>query len=269
MFDYAKKYEHMKVEITEDGVALVALNRPPHNLINPRLHTEITSIPRDLNHDEDVRAVVFHAGEARNFAAGGDSSLFDDNKDDPIKQILGGLTEAREFIWNMIELEKPAAAAVKGLATGMGCQFALLCDVVFAADDDKTRFSDGHANIGVPAGDGGSLIWPMLIGIARAKQYLFTAEPIYAKEAERIGLIARAVPPDQLLSTATEWATKMAKLPTLSVRWTKSAVNQWYRMGAVHVFQYSWALQMLAMEKPDFKERMEAMKAKTLPKLAK
>ena len=70
MFDYAKNYEHMKVEITGDGVALVALNRPPHNLINPKLHTEITTIPRDLNHDEDVRAVVFHAGEARNFAAG-------------------------------------------------------------------------------------------------------------------------------------------------------------------------------------------------------
>jgi enoyl-CoA hydratase len=269
MFDYAKNYQHIDVKISPDGVALVGLNRPPHNLINRKMHTEITTIPRDLNHDEDVRAIVFHAGEARNFAAGGDSSLFDDNKDDPVKAALGSPTEAREFIWNMIELEKPAAAAVKGLATGMGCMLALYCDIVFAADDEKTRFTDGHANIGLAAGDGGSLIFPMLIGLARAKQHLFTAEPIYAKEAERIGLISKAVPPDQLLATATEWATRMAALPTLSVRWTKSATHQWLRMAAVNVFQYSWALQTLTKEKPEFKERMDAMKAKTLPKLEK
>jgi len=264
MVDYGKKYQHLKVEISAEGVALVTLNRPPHNLINIKMHTELAEIPRELNDDDDVRAVVL-AANGKNFASGGDYELFERYKDQPLKKAISR-KEARDFIWNMIDLEKPAVAAVHGLATGMGCQMALLCDIVLAADDEKTRFSDGHMNIGVPPGDGGALIFPLLIGLGRAKQYLYTADPIYAKEAERIGLINKVVPPDQLLPAAMEWGTRLANLPTSAIRWAKAALNQWLRVGAVNIFNYSWGLQMYAMDKPDNLEALAAMKEKRPPR---
>ncbi len=264
MVDYRKQYQHLKVEISADGVALVTLNRPPHNFINIKMHAELTEIPHDLNCDDEVRAVVF-AANGKNFGSGGDFELFDRYKDQPLKKALSR-KEARDFIWNMIELEKPAVAAVHGLATGMACQLVLLCDIVLAADDETTRFSDGHMNIGVPPGDGGALIFPVLIGLARAKQYLFTADPIPAREAERIGLIHKVVPPDQLLPAAMEWGTRLAKLPTSAIRWTKAALNQWLRVAAVNVFNYSWALQMYAMDKPDNLGALAAMKEKRAPR---
>lgn len=265
MGDYSQ-YQHIKVEIS-GAVALVTLNRPPHNLLNIRMHREMTDIPRDLNHDDDVRAVVITA-EGKNFCAGGDFELFSRHKDNPTAKALG-FQETREFVWNMIELEKPAIAAVHGLATGMGCQLALLCDIVLAADDETTRFSDGHMNIGVPPGDGGALIWPVLIGLARAKQYLFSSDPVSAREAERIGLIARAIPRDQLLPTAMEWATRLANGPSLGVRWAKAAMNQWLRVAATNVFQYSWALQLAASGKPDNLEALAAMAEKRPPNFHK
>lgn len=265
MGDYSQ-YQHIKVEVS-NGVALVTLNRPPHNLLNVKMHREVTDIPRDLNHDDAVRAIVLTA-EGKNFCGGGDFELFLRNKDNPTAKALG-FEETREFIWNMIDLEKPAIAAVHGLATGMGCQFALFCDIVFASDDETTRFSDGHMNIGVPPGDGGSLIWPVLIGLARAKQYLFTSDAISAKEAERIGLIYKAVPKDQMLPKAMELATRLANGPTLGVRWAKAALNQWLRVAATNVFQYSWALQLAATGKPDNLEATAALREKRPPQFHK
>jgi len=260
--DYSK-YEHIKIE-KKGRVAVVTLNRPPHNFLNVKMHKELCDIPRDLRQDEDVRAIVLRA-EGRNFCAGGDYELFEFNKDDPIAAHQH-FEEARDTVWNWIELEKPAIVAVQGLATGMGCQVALICDMVFAADDETTRFSDGHMNIGVAPGDGGVLIWPLLIGLARAKQYLYTADPVYAREAERIGLINRVVPPDQLLPTAMEWATRFANGPTLAIRWAKASLNQYLRMFAVNCYHYSWAFQAASRGSPDVAEAHAALREKRPPK---
>ena len=261
--DYSK-YKHIKIEKKANGVAVVTLNRPPHNFLNVKMHKELCDIPRDLRQDEDVRAVVLTA-EGRNFCAGGDQELFEFNKEDPIAKHMN-FEEARDTVWNWIELEKPAIAAVQGLVTGMGCQVVLLCDMVFAADDDKTRFSDGHMNIGVAPGDGGVLIWPLRVGLTRAKQYLYTADPVSAREAERIGLINGVVPPDQLLTTAMEWANRFAKGPILAIRWAKAALNQYLRFFAVTCFHYSWAFQTASRGLPDALEASAALREKRPPK---
>jgi enoyl-CoA hydratase len=124
---------------------------------------------------------------------------------------------------------------------------------------------DGHMIIGVPPGDGGVLVWPVLIGVMRAKRYLFTSDPCPAKEAERIGLISAALP-DKLMPTAMEWVQRFANGPTLAIRGAKTALNQWYRMAAPAAFLYSLAVQMGASGKAEFHEALAAIKEKRKPK---
>jgi enoyl-CoA hydratase/carnithine racemase len=100
---------------------------------------------------------------------------------------IGGMAEARRIVFRMLECDKPIIARVNGHAVGLGVTVALLCDIIIAADHAK--IGDPHVNAGLVAGDGGALIWPQLIGFARAKEYLFTGDLMTAAEAERIGLI--------------------------------------------------------------------------------
>ena len=256
--DYSK-YKHIKVE-KKDGVALVTLNRPPHNFIPPRMLKELVDIPLDLGQDPEVRAVVFTA-EGENFCGGGDYQLFDflqDKNDITLKYLNFDL--ARRSVWNWIELEKPSVAAVHGLVVGITCQITLLCDLTIAADDETTRFRDGHMLEGKAPGDGGVLAWTSRIGLARAKQYLYTSDDVYAREAERIGLINAVVPPDKLLPTAIERATRLANLPVLAIRWAKSAMNQYLRLHAIVCQNYAWALQHASRGTPDEVEAMAALR---------
>lgn len=260
--DYSR-YEYLKIEKT-DGVAVVMLNRPPHNLINMAMHHEVTEIPRDLRRDDDVRAVVL-AAEGKNFCAGGDRELYDHYKDDPNAQMVH-FEQCRDLIWNMIDLEKPVVAAVHGLVAGMLSQVVLLSDIILAADDDKTRFLDGHMNIAVAPGDGGALAWPARIGLTRAKRYLLTGDAIPAREAERIGMITELVPPDQLLARAKEWGTRFSNGPALATRWTKAALNQWLRRDAADILNYSWSLMVAGRGLPENQEAFAAMREKRPPR---
>jgi enoyl-CoA hydratase len=258
--DYSD-YQTLKIE-KSDGIAVVTLNRPPNNLVSLRMHTELADIPRDLNHDNDVRAIIFRA-EGRHFASGGEFEMFDAMKDQKRNQLL--YDEVREHIWNMLDLDKPTISIVQGQAAGMGCQHALLCDMCFA-EEEKGRFVDGHMFMGVPPGDGGALVWPMLIGVMRAKRYLFTSDPCPAKEAERIGLITGALPADKLMPTAMEWATRFVNGPPHALKGAKAILNQWYRIAAPAVFHYAQALQMGASGKAEFDESVSALKEKRKPK---
>jgi enoyl-CoA hydratase/carnithine racemase len=106
------------------------------------------------------------------------------------------MPEARRIVFRMLECDKPIIARVNGHAVGLGAMIALLCDIIIAAEDAK--IGDPHVNAGLVAADGGALLWPQLIGFARAKEYLFTGDLMTAAEAERIGLINHVVPADQL-----------------------------------------------------------------------
>lgn len=260
--DYSH-YEHLKIE-KSDGVAFVTLNRPPHNFINIAMHHEVTEIPRDLRRDDDVRAIVLTA-EGKNFCAGGDRTLYDHYKDDPHAQMVH-YEQCRDLIWNMIDLEKPVVAAVHGLVAGLLCQVVLLSDIILAADDENTRFSDGHMNIAVAPGDGGALAWPSRIGLTRAKRYLLTGDAVPAREAERIGMITELVPPDHLLAIARQWGVRFANGPALATRWTKASLNQWLRRDAAEIFHYSWSLMIAGRGLPENQEAAAAMREKRPPR---
>src|SRR5204863_5579789 len=116
--------------------------------------------------------------------------------------------DAKQMIWDLLDVELPIVAALNGPAVGLGASLALLCDVIFMAD--SATIADPHVRVGIVAGDGGTAIWPLVLGPARAKQYLLTGDAVSAAEAEQIGLVNRVVPAAELHQEALAFAHRLA-----------------------------------------------------------
>lgn len=220
--DYSN-YKGIKVEI-EDGVAIATFNRPEvlNALDADGLHELHYRIFPDLGRDEAVKAIIL-TGAGKAFCVGADVRGMQ-------ADIAKGRTAIRTDMWrairlleNMLDLEKPIIAAVNGHAAGLGATVALFCDIIIAAETAK--FSDKHISVGIVPGDGGTVIWPLLIGPARAKEYLMTGDVMDAMEAERSGLVNKVVPLERLMPTAKQLARRLADGPTLAIAWTKRSIN--------------------------------------------
>ena len=261
MYDYSS-YEHLIIEV-KDGVALLTINRPEvYNATNFKLHNELSLVWLDLGKDDDVRvAVITGAGTA--FSAGGDFDLIQDSIGNG-KVIAATMEEARDIVHNMINLDKPVISAINGVAVGAGLAVALLADISIASD--KARFTDGHVRLGVAAGDHAAVIWPMLIGMAKAKYYLLTCEFLDGTEAERIGLVSQVVPHDELMDKAMDVAHKLASGSQQAIRYTKRSLNQWLRQAEHTAFDYSLALEMLGFFGEDIQEGLDSVRERRDPK---
>ncbi len=221
MVDYSR-YTTLKIDV-KDRIATITLNRPKVlNAIDMVMHRELEDIWVDLMADDEVYVAVL-TGTGRCFSAGGD-----------IKEMVEAYTThkpyttingARRLIMNILAMEKPVIAAVNGDAIGLPANIVLFCDIIIAAED--ARLGDPHVSrIGLVAGDGGAIIWPLLAGISKAKELLLTGDLITAKEAERLGIINYALPRDQVLPKAMEFARRLAFGPTRAIRWTKICINK-------------------------------------------
>ena len=260
MVDYST-YQHLLVE-KKDGVALVTMNRPEVlNATNFRLHNELSRIWLDLGADPEVRAIVI-TGAGNAFSAGGDFEMIEKSIGNA-EAVAATMQEAGDIVHNMINLDKPVISAINGVAVGAGLAVALLADISIAAED--ARITDGHIRLGVAAGDHATVIWPLLCGMAKAKYYLLTCDFLDGHEAERIGLVSKAVPADQLMSTAMDVAIKLAAGPQPAIRGTKRALNQWLRQAAINSFDYSLALEMMGFFGADIREGLSALQEKRSP----
>ena len=259
-------YQHLAVKV-EDGIALITMNRPEVlNATNARLHWELTQVWRDFDHDPDARVAVV-TGAGRAFSAGGDTTEIEERarmpKAEAFATTVKGMREAGAIVHNMINCEKPIISAINGVAVGAGLAVALMADISIISE--AARLTDGHIRIGVAAGDHAAAIWPLLCGMAKAKMYLMTSDFIDGKEAERIGLVSRAVPQEQVVPVAMEYARKLADGPQMAVRFTKRALNQWLKLGALASFDYSLVLEMLNFHDVDVEAGIEALKSKSNP----
>ena len=253
-------YHYLSAE-RKDRVLTVSFNRPESlNAINAELHTELSRIFADIARDQDTEVVLL-TGKGRAFCAGGDIKWFQSMSPQQLDALF---IEARKIIIDLLEVEQPIIAAVNGPATGLGATLALFSDVIIAAENAK--IGDPHVRVGVVAGDGGAVIWPWLVGAARAKEFLMTGDLLTAQEAERIGLINRVVPQDKLMSTAMELATRLANGPTKAIRWTKVSVNKILRDTANLVLDTSLALEKHCFYTEDHKEAVRAFVEKREPK---
>ena len=157
-----------------------------------------------------------------------------------------------------------SAAHTTVRAVGAGLAVALMADISIMSE--TARITDGHIRLGVAAGDHAACIWPLLCGMAKAKLYLLTADFLDGKEAERIGLVSRAVPQDQVVPTALEYARKLADGPQYAIRFTKRALNQWLRLGGLASFDYSLVLEMLNFFDADVQAGVEGLRMKSEPR---
>lgn len=255
-------YQHLTFERRDHGVTLVTLNRPErYNATDEVLHAELARVWRDVAEDPGTRvAVVTGAGKA--FSAGGDLAMVERMAGDHAR-VSAMLGEMSDLVYNIVSCEKPIVSAVNGVAVGAGLVVALLADISVCAED--ARLGDGHIKLGVAAGDHAALIWPLLAGMAKARYYLLTGEMLDGVEAERIGLVSKALPRDRVLPEALAIAAGLGQGPQQAIRWTKRALNNWLRT-AGPVFDQSAAYEMLGFLGPDLREGVAALREKRPPR---
>jgi enoyl-CoA hydratase len=231
------EYKYLIVEKRISGVAVVTMNRPEIlNAINWDMHEELEQIFVDLDRDKSVGAIVL-TGAGRGFCSGGDQKTLDKG---PIPSATRG---GRHLVRNMLEVEAPIIAAVNGVAVGLGATLALMCDVIFA--NPTARFADTHVTAGVVAGDGGAVIWPLLMGPVRAKHYLMTGEFISAEKAASMGMINEVISNRDVKDAAIEYAEMLASGPREAIVWTKYCVNKIIKQYAHLLLDTSAALETI------------------------
>ncbi|MEO6349237.1 MAG: enoyl-CoA hydratase-related protein [Candidatus Limnocylindrales bacterium] len=205
-----------------DGVLTLTLNRPDAlNSFTVEMKEALLAALKDAARDKQTRAIVL-TGAGRAFSAGQDLK----ERQAPGVADLG--TELRlrynPIITAMRRLEKPIVGAINGVAAGAGISIALACDIIIASEN--ATFIEAFTRVGLVPDTGSSWFLPRLVGPARAAEMFFTADPVDAATAERIGLINRVVPADKLMDEANALATKLAKSAPIALALAKRALNR-------------------------------------------
>jgi enoyl-CoA hydratase len=240
----------------------ITLDRPAKlNAIDEAMHAELARVFVDVSNDPECDVAVL-TGAGRAFSAGGDIEWMQKMIDDPAS-FEKTAREGRQIVYSLLECEKPLIAKLNGHATGLGATIALFCDVIFASD--QARIGDPHVSVGFVAGDGGAVIWPQLVGYARAKEYLMTGDLLAAGEAERIGLINHAVPAAQLDERVDRFADRLAAGATRAIRWSKMSVNIGLRQLAHSILDASLAYEAMSNRTSDHQEAVNAFREKRAP----
>ena len=255
-------YRALRFERVGDVLRIV-IDHPDKklNAVDDTLHRELTRLFRELKQEREARAVLL-TGAGKCFSAGGSFDWFPQLQDPAAMEHLR--RDAKQLIWDLLDIETPIVAALNGPAVGLGASIALLCDVIFMAD--TASIADPHVRVGIVAGDGGAVIWPLVLGPARAKQYLLTGDPVDAATAERIGLVNRVVAAADLDVEAMKFAQRLAAGAPLAVQYTKQAVNKLVKDALNTAFDFSTALEIVTFKSEDHREALAAMSEKRLPK---
>ena len=252
-------YETLQVE-THNGVRAITLNRPDVlNAISAQLATELLDALREADRAEDVRCVVL-TGAGRGFCAGADL-----REQTPGETRLGELLRTRYngIVLRLRTMEKPVIAAVNGVAAGAGCNLALAADLRVASE--RASFIEVFTRVGLVPDSGGTWLLPRLVGIGRALEMMFFAEPVDAAAAERLGLVNRVVPHEELMPRALEWAARLGAGPTRAYGLIKRGVNQALSMSFADSLEYEAQLQEIAGRTEDHREGVAAFLAKRAP----
>ncbi|MEN9874345.1 MAG: hypothetical protein RL186_1242 [Pseudomonadota bacterium] len=233
------------------------------NGVDEAMHEDLARVFRDCQRDPDSDLIVL-TGQGKVFCAGGDLDWFDQQIADPacFRAIA---PDAKQIVFSLLDLEKPIICRLNGAAAGLGATIALMCDVIVA--EDIAKIGDPHVKVGLVAGDGGAVIWPALIGMARAKEMLLTGDLISGAEAARIGLVNHAVPKAELDAKVAEIAAKIMFNPRWAVRWTKTVMNQQLRAAANLMSDSAVAYEILSNMTRDRAEAVAAFKDKRPMKL--
>ena len=261
MLDDLKAFETLK--LSRDGAVLrIEIARADvKNAVNRQMHGELATVFQLADADPHSRIVVLTgAGDA--FCAGGDIEYMKYMRDTP-GAFAESTVEARRIVFGMLDMAKPMVARINGDAIGLGATLALFSDITVAVD--TARIADPHVRVGLVAGDGGAVIWPALVGYARAKAALLTGKAVAAADAVAMGLINEAVPADELDARVAAWVRDLDIGATMAVRYTKMAVNAGLRQLASTMLDASLACEIVTALSPDHAEAVDAFEQRRRP----
>lgn len=257
---------YSRIEFGREGrILTIALaGTTPMNAVDGAMHHELSRVFLEAQDDPDSDLIVLTGKGSRAFCAGGDAAWFQEHLRDP-RSFRAIAPEAKRIVSSLLELEKPIICRLNGAAAGLGATMALLCDVVVAVD--TALIGDPHVKVGLVAGDGGALIWPQLIGFARAKELLMTGEMLNAAQAAELGLVNHVVPADQLDARVAEVTGKILANPRWAVRWTKTVANIPLRALAAQLSDAAIAYEVLTNMTEDRREAVNAFVERRKPNL--
>lgn len=258
-----------KVTVTHEGqIGVISLNRPEaRNAMDSELGDQFHAALARVAEDDSMRAVLIR-GEGKSFCVGGDVKMFVEQSDgsdgvnpaERVTKLLGGT----DVIDLLLAIPQPTVSAVQGHAMGLGSTIAMFCDVMIVADDAK--IADTHVNVGLVAGDGGAVTFPLMMPFGSAKWYLMTGDRISGTEAARLGMALRSVPEDELLPTALEVAGRLAAMPPLAAQGTKATLNRILRHRMEQVLEFGLLYEGATFLSDDHKEASSAFVERREPK---
>lgn len=257
-------FETIKISRRGKVLTLTMDNGAPMNAIESKLHTDLSRVFRWAAMDRESDVVVL-TGAGRAFSAGGNFAWLQECIDQPAR-FERVAVEGKEIVFSMLDLEKPLIAKVNGAAAGLGATIALFCDVIFMAEN--AVILDPHVKAGLVAGDGGAVIWPQLIGHARAKHYLMTGEPVKAAEAKQMGLANFVETRENLGAAVDRYADELAAGATNAIRWTKASVNISLKQLAHSIMDACIAYEINTNTHPHHREAVTAFLEKRAPKFS-
>jgi enoyl-CoA hydratase len=246
-----------------DGLVLhVTFNRPETlNAVDDTMHHELERFFMEVAADAGTRVIVL-TGAGKAFSAGGDIEHMQNVIDTPAL-MYGSIAGAKRLLGLLLDVPQPVIAKVNGAAMGLGCTLALFSDLIYAANHAK--IADPHVKVGFVAGDGGSIIWPQLVGYARAKEYLLTGDTLTGEEAARLGLINHALPADELDAAVDAMAQKLAAGARHAIQWTKATINVGLKQLVATTMDAGMAYEALSNQTEDHAEAVRAFREKRAP----
>lgn len=231
------------------------------NRVDGELHDDLAELFATLKRERSARAVLL-TGRGRAFSAGGDFAWF------PTLQEPGALESIRldgkQIIWDLLDVHLPIVCALGGAAVGLGASIALLCDAVVMGA--SATIADPHVKVGIVAGDGGTVAWPMAVGPMVAKRYLLTGDPVGADDALRMGLVTEVVPDAEVDERAMAFARRLAAGAPLAVQYTKLAVNKLVKTALNEAFDVATALELVTFQSADHQEALAAIRERREPR---
>ena len=237
-----------------DGVLRLTISADRGNVINPSVHGHLSELFRAAAADARVRIIVLTGAGDYAFSLGGDVTSMKSMLDDP-ERWLASVGEARDIVSSMLDCDKPLVGRINGHAIGLGATIALCCDVTCMVADAK--IGDPHVKVGLAAGDGGALLWPALVGMARAKRALLTGDPVKGDEAAAIGLVTESVSREDLDVRVEWWVEHLCSVPALAQRLTKRAMNLDIRSKVAATMDALLGLQTLSYLSEDHRQCVE------------
>ena len=244
----------------EAGIATITLNRPEQlNAISPAMAQSLVRALDDIDKDDSLKVVII-TGAGRGFCSGADISTFEGMDKMSHKEMGDAL---RRWTLPLYNFPKPTIAAINGAATGAGLSWAMLCDIRIASE--KARFSSAFIRVALVPDTGASYLLPRIAGSAKAMELMLTGDIIDAAEAQRLGIVNKVVPEQELMKEARQLAERMARGPSIAIGLTKQAIKRGVHNNLEQQVEFESFAQHICLKTEDNKEAARAFFEKRQP----